>query len=195
MNKTLFAPLALILVAVLGLSGCGQLSGSGAVAVLDLQRVLADSGLLAQVEREMTAAGQRGQSELSKVQNQLDTQLKKVKDSLGDKPSKEDQAKFEAQLGQANQHFQKNRQQVAQTLQNMRNRLMGQAQQRALAATREVTKANGIKVVLLRGAVFDYQPDVDITDSVLARMGKGQTGGAGQQAAAPQQAAQPESKK
>jgi len=172
MKKMVFAPLALLLVALLGLSGCGQLSGSGSVAVLDLQRALKESGLVAQIGQDMAGARQRGQNELAKLRNRLNTQLKKVKDSLGDKPSEEDQAKFEAQLRQANQVLVKNRRQVAQTLRNLRNRLYRQARQRALAATREVTQANGIKLVALRGAVFAYQPEVDITDAVLARMGK-----------------------
>ncbi len=187
----LIAPIAL----VLGLASCGQLGSP--VAVLDLNRAVKESGLLAQANNQLAASRQQLQQQLGQLQSQLSNRLAKAKEGLGEKPSTEKQAQFQKELQGANLRLARARKQAAGYLYNLRSRLQTWMRQQVRPVARQVADAKGMKVVLLtsNAVVFDHDTSLDITDQVVGELRRSGTVSAPQAQppqAQPQQPAQTE---
>ncbi len=188
MRITSLARPAALIALVLSLVSCGQLGSP--VAVLDLNRVVTDSGLLTQVNSRLAASRRQLQQQLRQVQSQLADQVNKAKDDLGDKPSAEKKAEFQKLVQEANQRFAQARRKANEILATRRVRLLAWMRQQVRPVARRVADAKGMKVVLLSGnaLVFDHDTSLDITDQVLAELGKNGVPSLGQpQAARPAQ--------
>lgn len=172
-------PFALLVAAtalMLGLAACGQLNGP--VAVLDLNRVVKESGLLAQANNQLAASRQKLRQQMGQVKSQLSTQLAKAKEGLGKKPSKEKQAEYDKEVREANRRLVRARAQAARYMSNLQSRLQAWMRQQVRPVARQVADAKGMKLVLLagNGLVLDHDTSLDITDQVVAELRRGGSG-------------------
>jgi Skp family chaperone for outer membrane proteins len=163
-------PGGLLLALLLGLAGCGQKEETGTVAVLDLQRAMSESGLAAEVEKGVNVAREQGKAQLANLKAQLEAELTKSYAALGPDASDDDKAGYERKHQAANQNYSLSQKKVEQNIANLQNRLTGEARAKIHKATTKLAAERDFKVVFLRGSAFDYDPEVDVTDSVLARL-------------------------
>lgn len=150
-------------------AGCDNLQQQPHTAVVDLNAVINATGQDEVLRQQIEQADTQLNSQLTKLAEDLNKQLADENARLGDTPTEEQQQQFNQLTIQANQQLQQ-AQQIAQQ-QSQRNRLLlgQQLRQKIKPIAERVAKDRGASVVIeTTETLMWFDPQVDITDEVIA---------------------------
>jgi len=173
-------PSLLLPFCLIGVTGCfdgeqqaeQNATPGSTVAVIDLDEVAKRLGRTKEMETELTGQQEKLNENLVALQQELRTQLTQKQAELGEAPTEEDQQKLmqlQQQAGnQVNQAIEEAKRKLAEARQEQVARFREEVKPHAQQAARGI----GANVILTRNdnMLFHHQPNVDITDAVVARM-------------------------
>ena len=162
--------------AAVWLTGCGtQFGGSsasstnGGLAVVDLDKVAAETGKNIQMKEIFQVAENSVKQQLTNAQFSLNSQLDERKKEFGDTPT-EDQKKELAQLQvKANNAFGNMRNDAGTKLSQYRQDQVAKFRTEIKPIAQEIAAKRGLSVVIPKndGLLLAVDPGVDITDAVI----------------------------
>ena len=157
------------LVLLIAVTGCLPQNPQPNIAVIDLERVADETGLVNQINTQIEELRLNLQGELTKVQGELTAQLTEKQESFGEKPTEEQQKELTALFTVAKQQLQSAQQEALNELNRQRTNLVGQLYETVRPYAKQLADERGVNVVLRRQdlLIFDYDPSLDITDEVI----------------------------
>jgi len=160
-----------ILASFLTLYACNMKSATtGRVAVLDIQRVAEETGYARQISYQLDELRNNLQTQLTGAQEKLNSQLTDKQQAIGKKPSKDQLAELNQMFAEAKAQLQKAQQQAQGIFQKQRSHLASQLLDSVRPFAKRIANQRGLDVVVLKNdlLVFDFSPDTDITNDVIA---------------------------
>jgi Skp family chaperone for outer membrane proteins len=165
------SPLAILLFIFIALTGCDQLSSSSKSLVLDLDAIANATGQANIIKQQIEKANNELNSQLSSISNQLNEQLASEKKKLGKKPSKKDQQKLQQLTLQANQKMQQAKMLASQKSQQYKAALVQQLLKNVKPIAENIARQRNANLVSLsNNATIWFNPEIDITDEIIAQM-------------------------
>jgi len=163
--------IACLFAAILTLSACNtNTTNTGRVAVLDIQRVAKETGYEHQISYQLDELRNNLQNQLTGAQAKLNSQLSDKQTEIGKKPSKDQLKELNQMFTVAKTQLQKAQQQAQGIFQKERSHLANQLLDSVRPYAKRVANKRGLDVVVLKNdlLVFDFSPDTDITNEVIA---------------------------
>lgn len=157
----------LVLTAVVSVTGCGQSAPRGGIAVVDLDKVAAETGRTRQLEQSLGVAQSSLNQELTKYYNEAKDKLDTKKKQLGD--STEDLKQY-AELERAESVKLNQIKTVAQNkLAQFNQKQIADFRDELKPIAQEVAAKRGLGIVIPKnpGILLSVDPGVDITDEVI----------------------------
>jgi Skp family chaperone for outer membrane proteins len=157
----------------MALTGCDQASKTkGGVALIDLDAVAKRLGRDVAIIQELKDAGGPLSNQLTATQKEYQAEFERSKEALGTKPSDADAQKL-AELGNnLNLQLQQKQQQAQQELNTKRAALVTRFREELKPVAMKIASAKGLGTVLVKSdiVVLGNEPDLDITDDVVAEL-------------------------
>ena len=140
------------------------------VAIIDLNRVAQETGYSRQISTQINGLKNNLQNELSQAQQVLTVSINEKKEEFGKKPSKDQQKELDELFVNAKLQLQQAQQQALGVIQQEQSSLVNQLYDVLRPYAKRIANEKGINVVILKSdtLIFDYNPDSDITDEVVA---------------------------
>jgi len=159
------------------MTGCGRApfaGNKGAVALIDLENTAKRLGRDVVIAKELKDAGGALGEQLTAAQKELQGELERFKQTLGDKPSEAGNQKLVELSRNLNAQFQQKQQQAQQELDARRVALVNRFREELKPVAMKVAAGKGLGVVLIKSelVVIASDPALDITDEVVAEMTK-----------------------
>lgn len=157
------------------LSGCGNVTTGGRspspTAVVDLTVVAKALGRDEVMEAQLEDARKQLSSQLAELAEGLKQRLEEEKSKLPDKPTVEEDLKFQESLAEANLQLQETRALAQQKAQQVHIRLVRQFREEVAAVAEPLARTCGASAVLVidEGTLW-FDPSADITDEVIAEL-------------------------
>ncbi|MBU0499996.1 MAG: OmpH family outer membrane protein [Gammaproteobacteria bacterium] len=171
MNKNLILSLA---IASLSFTGCqGQMppppAPTNIVAVFDINRITEEAGLMSAVQEKAKTKQEELVQELTKYKASLLEELKQQVEKIDSLDGSRDQKVAELQRAVEIQLIKAQRQ-ADVALNTHRAGVIGELRDLFKPIAREVARAKGFKIVLLKNdaVVFDFVDELDLTDEIMA---------------------------
>jgi len=167
----------LLLVVVVGLSGCDKLqlempksAQAVDVAVLDLQAVAKALGRDDAFKQELESAGKQLGEQLNKVSTNLQSQLRDEQAKLGENPSDEARSKLRQMAVEAQRKFKQSQLQARQQARQLQLQLATKFRADVQPIATEIARSKGAAVVLMANSLMWFEPAIDITAEVIGKM-------------------------
>ena len=179
MNKLLKT---LIILSCALLSGLFSVS-AGSIATVDVQKVLSEYVEFNQAVEKVRAAVAPIEEEIAKMQEEVTNIIAEAReaDARSNNPALEESARDEARskiielqtkLQNKQTQLQQFTQQAQELAQNGQQKDLTPLQDRALEVVQEISKKEGIDIVLATASVVFANEDLDISDKVIAELNK-----------------------
>lgn len=142
----------------------------GRIMVIDVQRVLQESLAARSVQKQLEAQRAKFQAEISakeKLLNDADNELKELRNTNKDAETLPER---EQQLRQKFMAMERDVQSKRHALDEAFTSSMGQVRAALLNNVADLAKSRGIQAVLLKQQALWYDPALDVTDAVLAKL-------------------------
>jgi outer membrane protein len=138
-------------------------------AVVDFQKIMADSKAARSINDQIDARRQTYLDELSREEQRLyevDKQLARQRALLAPEAFAEQRRTFEAEVQSAQRLSQERRRQ----LEAARTEALGEVRKAVVEVVDELAKNRGFNLVLPSSAVLLFAPDLDLTEQVMTRL-------------------------
>jgi len=144
----------------------------GGVALIDLDDVAKRLGRDAAIIKELQDAGNPMGEELSAARDELQGEFETAKSAMGAEPTEADQQKLAELEGNLNAQLQQKQQQAQQELNAKRIALVNRFREEVKPVALKIAAAQGLGVVIFKteNTVLVNDPDIDITDAVVAEL-------------------------
>lgn len=165
MNK-----LIALAIALLGLQLTVANGQTGSAAVVDLDKVAKELGVIAHINHTLVSQTAAMRQELVATQNEFRVELEKAKANLGDKPSDQQKWQLMTKSSELQTKFQLEEQKKQQAFQISRQKLIDEFRQQLRPLSLKIAKEKGFDVVLntTMPPVYAFQESADITKEVTA---------------------------
>jgi len=162
----------------LALTGCGPAPHKGTVALIDLEAAAKRLGRDVVITQELKDAGNTLGEQLAAAQKEYQGELERYKQALGAKPSETDNQKLMELSRNLNAQFQQRQQQAQQELGSKRVALVNRFREELKPLAMKIAAGKGLGVILVKSdvVVLGNDPNLDITDDVVAEMTKSSQG-------------------
>lgn len=146
----------------------------GGVAVIDLDAAAKRLGRDAAIVQELKDAGGTLGEQLTQTRKEFQEEFEKSKSALGSKPTEADTQKLAELERSLNAQLQQKQQQAQQEIAAKRVALVNRFREEVKPLAMKIASAKGLGVVLVKGdlTVLTNDPDLDITDAVVAELTK-----------------------
>lgn len=148
--------------------GCSKKDSGPKTLVIDLDRIAAATGWDQQIKADMEKKGQDLNQKVNDAKNNLESQIKALRDQFGKTPTADQKTQL-AQYGQ--QANQKMQQLVASARQQnavYRSQLVNAFQEKVRPYAEKIAKERGAGTVLFKtNSLFYVAPESDITGAVI----------------------------
>ncbi len=160
-----------IVLTILLLTSCNQLSLSNGVAVVDLNIVAKTLGRDDLIVKNVKSANDNLNQQLEQIATDLRKQLDEEKSKLGEKPSEEEEQQFNQLVQKANNQLNQTKQVAIQKAQQLQNSLVAEFRNEVSNISRKIAQKNGFLTVLaINDGLLWADATVDITSEVIAEM-------------------------
>jgi Skp family chaperone for outer membrane proteins len=161
--------LGLAVVAAFLLTGCDQLQGGSAIAVLDLAAVAKATGQDEVIRQQAEQARTDLSAQLQQVAANLEQQLATEREKAGIAPNEANAQRLQELTSQAQQQMNVAQQQAQQQAALIETNLVNEFRDNLDPIVRVIATQRGAKTVMAADAyMFWFDPEVDITDEVIA---------------------------
>jgi len=146
----------------------------GGVALIDLDAVAKRLGREAAIIRELQDAGNPMGDQLTEARKELQAEFEKAKSDIGTKPTEADLQKLAELERNFNTQLQQKQQQAQQELNAKRVALVNRFREEVKPVALKIAAAKSLGAVLIKTdmTVLANDPDIDITDAVVAELTK-----------------------
>jgi Skp family chaperone for outer membrane proteins len=171
--KTGISRVFAIAVSLLLISGCDQLPllGGNKTVVMDLTAIAKAVGQDTIIDQKLAQASKELDVQLGQIATQLQTKIQEESERIGDSKNEDDLQMLQELTNQARQNLNQNQQLAQQRMQQYQEELAQEFRDRVRPVVAEVAKAKGASSAhLIRPGVFWFDPAVDITDEVIAKL-------------------------
>jgi Skp family chaperone for outer membrane proteins len=146
----------------------------GGVALIDLDAVAKRLGREAAIIRELQDAGNPMGAQLTEARKELQAEFEKAKSDIGTKPTEADLQKLAELERNFNTQLQQKQQQAQQELNAKRVALVNRFREEVKPVALKIAAAKSLGAVLIKTdmTILANDPDIDITDAVVAELTK-----------------------
>jgi Skp family chaperone for outer membrane proteins len=164
--------------ASLGFTGCGQMGWSpsssqrGGIAVVDLDKVAAETGRNRELAQSIQLAGDSLNQQLAKTVESAKEQLEAKKKGYGEELTESEQKELSQWTVSANNQLTQIQSQARQKYEQFKQQQIAQFRQDVKPIAQEVAAKRGLSVVVPKneGLLLAVDPGIDITDDVIKVM-------------------------
>jgi len=155
----------------LSLTGCDQFQKSPNTVVLDLDAIANATGQAAIIKKQIEIANKDLTSQLTEISSKLNEQLAAEKKKIGKKPTKNDTQNMQQLTMQANQKMQQAKAIASQKSQQYQAALIQQLRKSVMPIAEKIALERNADIVsIVDNSMIWFNPDVDITDEVIAEV-------------------------
>jgi Skp family chaperone for outer membrane proteins len=167
-----------VLTAAVGFAGCGQFGGSstssshGGMAVVDLDKVAAETGRNRELAQQIQVAGNTLNQQLAKTVENAKGQFEEKRKSYGEEPTEEQQKELAQWTNTANSQLTQIQNQARQKYEQFKQEQIAQFRSEIKPIAQEIAAKRGLSVVIPKneGLLLSIDPGVDITEDVIKVM-------------------------
>lgn len=171
MKITHVMALVVLAVCVAGCDLSNQLPTNKPAMLVDLDAVAKALGQDEVIQQKITAAEQELQVQLKNILAELQGKVKIAQDSLTAKSSAEDKERVAQLTVQAQQTLRNEQAAAQQRVNQVRLELVNKFRDEIKAVAEPIARALGVKKVeTISSAILWFDPEIDITDEVIAKL-------------------------
>lgn len=170
-----FGASLVLTVAALSVTGCGQFGGSshsssrGGTAVVDLDKVAAETGRNRQLAQTIEMAGNSLNQQLAKTVENAKEQLEAKKKGYSEEMTDAEQKELVQWTNSANSQLMQIQNQAKQKYEQFKQEQIAQFRAEVKPIAQEIASKRGLSIVIPKneGLLLSVDPGIDITDDVI----------------------------
>jgi len=178
---------SLIALTAFVITACDRMPGGPSTVVVDLAVVAKATGQDAAMQKQMDDGRQEISIQLQEVATNLENELNEEREKIGESPTEAEQQGLQQKISEAQQQYSQTQAAAQQQVQQFEAGVVLDYRESLQPIVREIAKAHGASVVRLADtALLWFDPEVDITDEVIAKLrAQSSTAAAGSDPAVP----------
>ncbi len=156
---------------LLSLTGCENFTPPQSTVVIDINAVANATGQAAIIKKQIEIANKDLTSQLETISSKLNEQLENEKEKVSKKPTNNDKQNMQQLTLQANQKMQQAKMLASQKSQQYQATLIQQLRKSVMPIAKKIASDRNADIVtIVDNSMIWFNPEVDITDEVIAEI-------------------------